>query len=229
MTAKHRMAMVAAACVAAMGLGAVNLSAQTPAREAPAARGGGDGIAVHGHWVIEVDNPDGTMATRREFENALSDGGQALAVLLSGEASAGAWVVYLAESPSTGGPCTKANAPAVCEIYDQRLPSTTFQPVASYQASTLNVARPPGSGAVELTGQITASQPRSIGIVGTNLVTCVGINGASFSPKDCLSGILSQKPSGDPFGGSFTARILDSSIAVTVGQVIRVWVTLSFS
>jgi hypothetical protein len=31
-----------------------------------------EGIKVHGHWVIEVRNPDGTLSTRREFENGLS-------------------------------------------------------------------------------------------------------------------------------------------------------------
>jgi len=34
-----------------------------------------EGIKVHGHWVIEVRNPNGTLASRSEFENALEPQG----------------------------------------------------------------------------------------------------------------------------------------------------------
>ena len=33
--------------------------------------GSHQGIKVHGHWTIEVRNPDGSVATHREFENSL--------------------------------------------------------------------------------------------------------------------------------------------------------------
>src|SRR2546423_15522419 len=58
-----------------------NVSAQTqskPAKsratqpEASPGRGQQEGIKVHGHWTIEVRNPDGTLVTHREFENALT-------------------------------------------------------------------------------------------------------------------------------------------------------------
>jgi hypothetical protein len=49
-------------------------AAQKPANanvpESERATGPQEGIKVHGHWVIEVRNPDGKVATRREFENA---------------------------------------------------------------------------------------------------------------------------------------------------------------
>src|SRR4051812_26817563 len=35
-----------------------------------------EGITVHGNWVIEVRNRDGSVAQRREFENALQVYGQ---------------------------------------------------------------------------------------------------------------------------------------------------------
>jgi hypothetical protein len=39
---------------------------------------------MHGHWVIDVRNPDGTLADHRDFENTASGYGQELlAVLLS--------------------------------------------------------------------------------------------------------------------------------------------------
>ena len=54
---------------------------------------GGEGIKIHGHWVIDVRNPDGTLAAHRDFHNSLvtltgasygPTGDQILAALLSG-------------------------------------------------------------------------------------------------------------------------------------------------
>ena len=36
-----------------------------------AAKGTQEGIKVHGHWTIEVRNPDGKVVTHTEFENVL--------------------------------------------------------------------------------------------------------------------------------------------------------------
>jgi hypothetical protein len=52
-------------------------AATKPASTKPAAkpitpRGQSDGIKVHGHWTIEVRNPDGTLAKHSEFENSLA-------------------------------------------------------------------------------------------------------------------------------------------------------------
>jgi len=56
---------------------------------------GHDGIKIHGHWVIDVRNPDGRLVQHRDFENSLvtngaaMSGDQILAALLSGNASVG--------------------------------------------------------------------------------------------------------------------------------------------
>jgi hypothetical protein len=59
---------------------------------------GNQGIRVHGHWVLQVKNPDGTLGERREFDNSLVsstfslgmiNGGQLLTLLISGNAVAG--------------------------------------------------------------------------------------------------------------------------------------------
>jgi len=39
------------------------------------AGGKNEGIKVHGHWVLEIKNPDGSLASRHEFENSLVPGG----------------------------------------------------------------------------------------------------------------------------------------------------------
>ena len=55
-----------------------------PDAEAPPS----EGIQVHGHWTITVRNADGSVAERREFENALEAFGSYLLVyLLDGRAT----------------------------------------------------------------------------------------------------------------------------------------------
>ncbi len=49
--------------------------AQNSTAEASAQKGQSEGIKVHGHWIIEVRNPDGKVVERREFENSLDPGG----------------------------------------------------------------------------------------------------------------------------------------------------------
>ena len=73
-------------------------------------RGGGtqEGIKVHGHWVIEVRNPDGGLVERREFDNALAPGGpQLLAQWLLRSGSPARWVIELGDyslpGPGQGG------------------------------------------------------------------------------------------------------------------------------
>src|SRR5947208_12840021 len=77
------------------------VKAQTPvkATTSPAGESKGgpkEGIKVHGHWTIEVRNPDGTLVTHREFENALtSDGGFALSAVLGRALTLGLWRIQL--------------------------------------------------------------------------------------------------------------------------------------
>ena len=65
--------------LALMGLSAAPLGAQTTEQKG----GPQEGIKVHGHWTITVRNPDGTIASTREFENALLEGTAGGAELLT--------------------------------------------------------------------------------------------------------------------------------------------------
>jgi hypothetical protein len=51
-----------------------NQDVAAPATESTG-KGSHEGIKVHGHWMIEVRNPDGEVVTRREFENAITQSG----------------------------------------------------------------------------------------------------------------------------------------------------------
>src|ERR1035438_8313432 len=66
---KMRFTTVVLVAMACAGLG---FSEDKPGK--PEARGKSEGIKVHGHWVIEIRNPDGSLASRHEFENALVTG-----------------------------------------------------------------------------------------------------------------------------------------------------------
>ena len=67
----------------------------------------GPGIKIHGHWVLQVKNADGTLGDRREFDNSLVTGGamtsgsQLMAALLSGNVTAGGLGIGLINGPTT--------------------------------------------------------------------------------------------------------------------------------
>src|SRR5215467_3802180 len=66
-------------------------SAPTTRRASP-----GDAIDVHGHWIIDVRNPDGTLASHHDFQNALLPSGQQLlSYLISKGSSILTWDVRL--------------------------------------------------------------------------------------------------------------------------------------
>jgi len=75
--------------------------AASPA-QAPA-KGAHESIGIHGHWTIDVKNPDGTQARHVEFENGLCIGGAGnidggdivLANLLVGAYATGGWEIRL--------------------------------------------------------------------------------------------------------------------------------------
>jgi hypothetical protein len=59
---------------------------------------GGSGIKIHGHWKFVVHNPDGTLASSREFENSLitpASGDFLLASALLGQTVPVDWGVVL--------------------------------------------------------------------------------------------------------------------------------------
>ncbi len=69
----------------------------------------GEGITVHGHWTIEVRDPDGTLAERREFENELLGGGVGAMVDILGRISTpGDWEIWTSSAAhvcqETAGP-----------------------------------------------------------------------------------------------------------------------------
>lgn len=222
------------------------IAAATPAKAAPAlqpaaasgAKPGGnhEGITVHGHWVIEVKNPDGTVTARREFENSLSSGGNGngaglLAALLGRSLSAGSWnvVLYAGNYAFDVSEANSGSATYCQNVFNQNASALSCFSSLSIAAPTFNTNAGLGSGTtLTLTGSFTVPQnyntvyPTSLNVVQTNNVSCV----PSTSPATCLG------QTGWPL--SLTTRGLDglngdpAPVPFAPGQVISVTVIISF-
>jgi len=175
-------------------------------------KGSAEGIKVHGHWTIEIRNPDGTLDSRREVENALvvSDigGSSLLAGLLANYYSDPIWTVSL-YGPGTTGPCSHEGSPDPwpCVITEARAPfsGTEYSKNLVLDLPVVGMQRRP-VGTLELSGSTTAVRDSTLATVYSQ----------------CY--ILAR----NHFGG-FTAKSLTPAIEVRAGQVIQVKVVFSFS
>jgi hypothetical protein len=86
-----------------------SLATAAAEEEGPAkpATPGGEGIKIHGHWIIDLRNPDGKLVEHRDFYNSLVTGGatlsgdQIIAALLTGDATPGGLAVAFISGPTT--------------------------------------------------------------------------------------------------------------------------------
>lgn len=180
---------------------AIALGVATPALTAPG--GPREAIQVSGHWVIEVRNPDGTVAERREFHNAFT-GGFFISEVLTARRSPSHWEISLGGVGGTG-PCSVS-----CIITEPR--STRPVAPAIFKNLTTSVA----DSGLELRGFVVASQNGSIGVVNTRLLTC--------NPTSAPGAICSPARVADISGTT-----LQSPVSVVNGQQVLVTVTISFS
>jgi len=170
-----------------------------------------EGITVHGSWKIEVFNPDGTLISVSEFENALEPTGMStLSLLLMGRSVAGGLTVFLDGSPRA---CNNPNNPVqaiACLIVESDNPSTMAQ--SKDLTVTYN-----GNG-FTMNGSVIAENTGSISSVTTQTITC---NDSNTTISACrLLG------SGNP---PIFTRASISPVGVVPGQLIQVTVTISFS
>jgi hypothetical protein len=180
-----------------------------------------EGIKVHGDWTIVVKEPDGTVVSRHEFQNALKPSGKtALAGLVSGQARFGTWEVWL---QGVGGPCgLSAQSSDMCRVMEE-----ADQPLGSSSNFFYTLTRTAVDSTVKLEGTArmrtanagddsTGIDIGNINTVVTRVVRCQ----AEATP--CTM----QTP-----GASvhfFTEKILTNPIPVTSRQLIEVKVVLSF-
>jgi hypothetical protein len=117
-------------------------------------------VAVRGQWTITITNPDGTVASRHEFDNALVGAGQNLLVnLLGRSATITNWGVLLDGSVRCGG----ATTGGACAFYQSDNASANRRPL-SVTSDIVNVTNIPR---MRLTGGIRAQLSGSITRVST--------------------------------------------------------------
>jgi hypothetical protein len=247
-------ALLAMMCVGVNGVqagAAKSSTAAASAAHAPA-KGAHEGIGIHGHWTIEVRNPDGTLARHVEFENGLcisqangnqttfEGGDQIIATLLAGATSIGGWEILLG-SPAipTGAAASGPACPlqAVYTLEQKNDASATgvngSGPLCTLATNCFPNLNPPTLNAVlvnvvTLAGQFTVPGPTTnsvtISAVGTSVGNCGG--GGSLTAQSCVS----QFASYFQFTGAYLTGVAPMPAAITVigGQSVSVNVQFSF-
>lgn len=173
-----------------------------------------EGIKIHGHWTIEVRDPDGTLVSRHEFENALrTDGGTLFTEILGRIKVPGRWTVTTTGTACGGSPTSSC---VLVESTDPRTPSSnTFFNLSVTQSLVGGVP------SLVLSGNATALLDGDITQVGTLNAFC--IVAALTGPVECVAG-----PS-NPVQPLVTATLLPVPIPALLGQQIQVTVTFQFS
>lgn len=172
-----------------------------------------EGLRVHGHWTIEVRNPDGKLVNRQEFENALSIGGgdTHLVNVLGRTRTAGTWQVRAIGNVNQI--CESSpGVPSDCFIVE----STDSLPAGGNIFKTLT-ATVSGSTLV-LNGSVIAQRNGDVNVVTTGDNHCSN----SVSPASCSGGSALNT-------SAFTGTVLATPIPVQNGQQVQVRVVISFS
>lgn len=180
--------------------------------------GSHEGIKVHGHWTIEVRNPDGTLVTHREFENAFAGAGAyPLTTVLAGTNAIGGWLIGLSGG-SGAGACPGSGiglSSSDCVIEQS---SNTVTGTGIFRSLTVTTpTNAAGLNTLQLAGTATAGGAGQITIVSTDLNVCPG---GGCSPA--LTGIYVSA------GYLFTQASI-TAVPIASGQTIAVTVIISFS
>lgn len=196
------------------------------------------GVKMHGHWVIDVKNPDGSLVEHRDFENSLESSAQGMLIgLMSGYLTPGDYMIVM--GPQSGnGACTATYQ--FCGIVQ----SLSTYPGVAYCANYycglgLTVTPNLGSNGLSsgpfslvLAGSITANQTGSIGSVYSLISTCANIaysgNVNPTTIETSAPSTCGTQTSPEPWFGPLSQANI-SPIAVANGQIIQVTVTITFS
>jgi hypothetical protein len=168
-----------------------------------------ESIKVHGHWTIDVRNPDGTLVTHREFENAITPSGQVqLTKILGRVAKPGLWEIDLFSPVGNFASIYESND--TLGTPNQRTLSVCVGgTLCSVEGQT------PPQGVFMVGGHIPAPSSVSIEHVQTLMDGC--------APDDPANPCVTQ-----PQRFLFTEHFLSSPVNVVAGQIIQVTVAISF-
>jgi hypothetical protein len=178
------------------------------------AKGPSEDIKVHGHWVIEVHNGDGSLASRQEFENSLAAHGQELLAAILAKATVSNWYIYLVDTVGGQSPCVNDFGVNGCAINTPERGSGKDAYPNLQLTLPLDAATGTPTGTLQLSGYAVVSNPAAVSyfsLVGTGI--------------DVL---LPGKTPQTLFSTLFTSHAI-ARVAVTPNQIINVIVTFSFS
>ena len=195
------------------------------------------GVKVHGHWVIDVKNPDGSLAQHRDFENSLEASAQGLLVgMMSGYLTPGDYMIVMGAASGTSA-CTATYQ--LCGIVHNlnTYPALGYCNVYYCTGSSLNYTYNFGTSfagpfSMVLSGSITANQTGTIGAVYSILSTCANIGFGSTNPSSIETSSPAScvtQTSPEPWYGTLTQATLASPVSVSSGQIVQVTVTITFS
>ncbi len=250
LTALLAMTLVGAAIKSVQARAAQSSTPAAPSAQAPA-KGAQEGIGVHGHWTIDVKNPNGTLARHVEFENGLcvssasvqnaSGGDTIIAELLAGITTIGGWEIVLGSPTIPTGAAASGPACPLQAIYtleqnnDGNVVGVNGGPsLCALTANCFPNLNPPTLNSISLlnvvtlAGQFTVPGPTTnsvtISAVGTVVNNCGG--GGSISAEACVKTISNVQQ----FTGAYLTGVAPMPAAITVvgGQSVSVNVQLSF-
>jgi hypothetical protein len=253
--------------VMASGVPAALVAAAAPAAKAVApaepqeagaqpAKAGGEGIKVHGHWLIDVKNPDGKFVSHTEFDNALVTPNAAdvfLSQLLAGTMAMSGWQIAVNSSTSTAlcpgqGYYSNLNSCFIVQAaYNSSIsnnPLVTFEQcyfincfggmtitVVPYNATThaASYFQLQGSFSPTAAGPITSVSTIVVGCLSTTVNIYSNATCAMTSPADAADGYSGTPGSTSYQSPYFTSTTLPTPIVLIAGQVVTVTVQISFS
>jgi len=205
-----------------------------PAQPAPATPSGGnrEGVKMHGHWVIDVKNPDGTIAEHRDFENTITGYGQELlAGVISGYVVPSDYGIFLSSSGTV--PCAEPQGFAGCVILRSlsTLPGSAVCPYYTcFTGLTLTptlIDNASTGSAIVLAGTFTATQGGTITGVTTLYGTCPAQIGSATALTTVSPSTCSQTQGSGGYRQLSQAPV--STVTVVTSQIVQVTVTITFS
>jgi hypothetical protein len=220
--------------------------------ESPA-KGAHEGIKVHGHWTIEVRNPDGSVDKHLEFENGLclstggggfiagnsgiSGGDLAIATILTNTLVPGGWEIFLGSptipSGSSPGPaCSFTPAFTLVQSNSGLANGCQSSCFAGLAAPTLN--NNGGDNVITLAGQFTVpsgSGSTQITAVGTAIALCSASVGTFTTGAACLANaVANPQVTSVNFTGTYLTGVspIPPALTVSANQAVSVTVRISF-
>lgn len=173
-----------------------------------------EGIKVHGHWTLEVRNPDGSLAEHREFENEY-EGKWTIAKFLARQDSVGGWRIVIEDWMFHDHPFLDGSSPHEGYIVESSHTATDAYYFKNLTVTTPHDAGDPNWCKLVLSGTATAQRDGKINCVYTNVV-----------------GLAPHLPPSSSYDGNFivfTSTYLDTPVNLSNGQQIAVTVVISFS